>query len=49
MPGFGKVFFSNSKNVTIFLEPGTNATMSFYRHSLFLGSVWNNQKFEKKG
>jgi len=49
MPGFEKDFFSTSRNVTIFLEPGTNVTISFHFHIVFLGSAWNNQKFENPG
>ena len=46
MPGFKKIYVSTSKNVTIFLEPGTDVTISFHRHIDFLGSAWNNQKFQ---
>jgi len=35
--GFEKVFFSTLKNVTIFLEAGTNVTISSHRHIIFSG------------
>jgi len=46
LPGFENVFFSTSKNVTIFLEIGTNATILSHRHIVFLGSAWNKPQFE---
>ena len=46
LPGFEKVFFSTSKNVTIFLELGTNVTISSHRHIIFLGSAWNKTYFQ---
>ena len=46
LPGFEKVFFSTSKNVTIFLELGTNVTISSHRHFIFLGSAWNKTEFQ---
>ena len=39
-------FFGASKNVTIFLELGTNVTISSHRHIIFLGSAWNKPGFE---
>jgi len=39
LQGFEKVFFSASKNVTIFQELGTNVTISSHRHIIFLGSA----------
>jgi len=37
-----RIFFVNtSKNVTIFLEPGTNVKILSHRHIIFLGSAWN--------
>ena len=46
LPGFEKVFFSTSKNVTIFLELGTNVTISSHRHIIFLDSAWNKTQFQ---
>jgi len=46
LPGFKKVFFSTSKNVTISLELGTNVTISSLRHIIFLGSAWNKPDFQ---
>ena len=46
LPGFEKVFFSTSKNVTIFLELGTNVTISSRRHIIILGSAWTLQIFK---
>ena len=46
LPGFEKNIFSTSKNVTIFLELGTNVTISPRRHIIFLGSAWNKPGFE---
>ena len=43
---FRKTVFSTSKNATIFLELGTNVTISSHRHIIFLGSAWNNHQFE---
>ena len=40
------MFFSTSKNVTIFLELGTNVTISSHRHIIFLGSAWNKTEFQ---
>ena len=39
MPGFEEFFFSISKNVSNFLEPGTNMTISILCHINFLGSL----------
>ena len=41
-----KVFFSTSKNLTIFLDLGTNVTISSHRHIIFLGSAWNKTEFQ---
>ena len=46
LPGFEKGFFSTSKNVTIFLELGTNVTILSYCHIIFLGSAWNKTEFQ---
>ena len=46
LPGVEKVCFSTSKNVTIFLELGTNVTISSHRHIIFLGSAWNKTQFQ---
>ena len=46
LPGVEKVCFSTSKNVTIFLELGTNVTISSHRHIIFLGSAWNKTEFQ---
>jgi len=43
---FRKSFFSTSKNVTIFLELGTNVTISSHHHTIFLSSAWNKPDFE---
>jgi len=43
---FRKSLLSTSKNVTIFLELGTNVTISSHRHIAFLGSAWNTPEFE---
>ena len=48
LPGFEKVFFSTSKNVTIFLELGTNVTISSHRYILFLGSAWDKTDFKNQ-
>jgi len=46
LPVFEEGAFSISKNVTIFLELGTNVTISLHCHIIFLGSVWNKPGFE---
>ena len=46
MPGLEKVIFGISKNVTIFLELGTNVTISSHRYIIFLGSAFNKTQFQ---
>ena len=42
-----RIFFVNtSKNVTIFLEPGTNVKILSHRHIIFLGSAWSKPEFK---
>ena len=48
LPGFEKVFFSTSKNVTIFMELGTNVTISSHRRIIFLGSAWDKSCFKTR-
>jgi len=43
---FRKSFFKYSKNVTIFLELGTNVTILSHRHVIFLGSAWHTTQFQ---
>jgi len=45
-PGFEKVFFNSSQNLTIFLELGSDVTISSNRHIIFLGSACNKPRFE---
>jgi len=52
LPGFGKVVFSVSKNVTIFLELGTNVTISSHRQSFFwvrLGAILGSKTWPGPG
>ena len=46
LPGFEKVFFHTSKNMTIFLELGTNVIISSNHHIIFLDTAWNKPGFE---
>ena len=39
LPGCEKVVFGTSKNVTIFLELGTNVTISSHRHIMGIHSL----------
>jgi len=46
LPGFEKDFVITSKNETIFMELGTNVTISSHRHIIFLGSALNKTQFQ---
>jgi len=46
LQGFESGFFSTSRNVTFFLELGTNVTISSHRHVIFLDSAWDEPGFE---
>jgi len=48
LPGFEKIISSTSKNVTIFLELGTNVTISSHRDVIFLGSACNKTGIKHK-